>query len=100
MSDRDPMLELMRQRERLLARCEAQRIEIAALALRWEKPLSLADRAIAGINYLRGHPVVLGALVAVLAVVQRRGWWSWVRRGFVLWRSYIAFRDSDAGFTV
>ena len=93
MSYHGRMIEVMRQRERLLARCNAQRGEIAALARQWESPLAIADRAIEGINYLRQRPVVLGVLVALLAIVLRRGWWGWAQRGFVLWRAYRAFRD-------
>ncbi len=88
------MIDVMRERERLLARCNAQRAEIAVLTRQLDGPLAIADRAIAGINYLRQHPAVLGALVALLAIVQRRGWWGWAQRGFVLWRAYRAFRDS------
>ena len=80
MSFRGQMAEVMQRRERLLARCNAQRGEIAALARQWEGPLAIADRAIAGINYLRQHPVVLGVLVTLLAIVQRRGWWGWAQR--------------------
>lgn len=94
MSDRGRMIEVMRERERLLARCHAQRVEIAALVGQLEGPIAIADRVVAGINYLRQHPVILGVLVAVLAIVQRRGWWSWAQRGFVLWRAYRAFRGS------
>ena len=94
MSYRDPISEVMRDRARLLARCDAQRAEIATLVPQWEGPLRIADRVIAGINYLRHHPVILGVLVAALAIVQRRGWWSWAKRGFVLWRAYRAFRNS------
>ena len=88
MTDHDPMIEIMRRRERLLARCDAQRAELTTLAQRWEGPLKVADRVVAVINYLRGHPLVLGAAVTLLVVVQRRDLWSWVRRGFMLWRAY------------
>ena len=94
MSRHDPMLEIMRERERLLARCAAQRTELTLLARQWADPLTLADRVVAGINYLRQHPVALGAIVALLAVIQRRGLWSWARRGFALWRAYHALRDA------
>jgi hypothetical protein len=94
------MFELMRQRERLLARCDAQRAEIAALVPQWEGPLRIADRVVAVINYLRHHPATLGVLVAALAIVQRRGWWGWAQRGFVLWRTYRAFRNSRSKLTV
>ncbi len=100
MSFDDRMSEVMRERKQLLARCDAQRAEIAALALQWEGPLRVADRVVAGVNYLRRHPVILGALVAALAIVQRRGWWGWVQRGFVLWRAYRAFRDSRSKLAV
>lgn len=97
MSRHDPMIEIMRERERLLARCNAQRTELKLLVRQWEDPLAAADRAVAGINYLRQHPVVLGALVALLAVIQRRGLWSWARRGFALWRAYHAFHEARIG---
>lgn len=99
MSRHDPMIEIMRERERLLARCSAQRAELKLLVRQWDDPLAVADRAVAGINYLRQHPVVLGALVVLLAVIQRRGLWSLARRGFVLWRAYRAFRDAKIGLT-
>ena len=98
MTDHDPMIEIMRRRERLLARCDAQRAELTALAQRWEGPLKIADRAVAAIKYLRDHPLVLGAAVTLLVVVQRRGLWSWVRRGFMLWRTYRAL--GKASFTL
>ena len=94
MSIRGQMAQVMRERGRLLARSDVQRGEIAAMVRHWEGPLWIADRAFAGINYLRHHPVVLGVVVALLAVVQRRGWWRWAQRGLVLWRAYRAFRDS------
>lgn len=94
MSYQNRMFEIMRERERLLARCDAQRSEIAALVPQWEGTLRIADRVVAGVSYLRHHPAVLGILVAALAIVQRRGWWRWVQRGFMLWRGYRAFRNS------
>ena len=95
MTQRNSMIEIVRQRERLLARCDAQRAELTALARRWQGPLKAADRAVAGLNYLRHHPLILGAAVALLAVIQRRGWWSWARRGFLLWRAYRALGISS-----
>ena len=90
MSYHQQLIDIMRKRERLLARCDTQRAELAALARPWEGPFRIADRAVAGINYLRDHPVVLGVAVALLVVIQRRSLWAWVRRGFALWRAYRA----------
>jgi hypothetical protein len=85
-----PINELMLKRERLLALCAAQRDDLAALTQPLAGPLQLADRAIAGVRYLRDHPLVLGAAVAVLAVVRPRGTWKWAKRGFAAWRVYRA----------
>jgi hypothetical protein len=95
----NPLIDIMRRRERLLARCAAQRTELTTIARQWEGPLQVADRALAGINYLRSHPVILGVLAALLVVIQRRGLWGWVRRGFVLWRAYRALGNAKFKFT-
>ncbi len=82
------MIELMRERERLLAHCDAQRATLADLAQRLEGPLKIADRVVAGVNYLRKHPALVGVAVVMMVVVQQRGLWNWARRGFMLWRAY------------
>jgi hypothetical protein len=87
-------IDLMLKRERLLAQCAAQRDELAALTLQFEGPIRLADRGIAVVHYLRDHPLVLGVLVAALAVLKRRGLWKWVPRGVAAWRAYRAFGRS------
>jgi hypothetical protein len=86
------MLEIMRERERLLAQCEMQRADLAIIARQSEGAIKVIDRVIGVANYFRRRPIVLGVAVAALAVIQRRGWWGWVRRTFLLWRSYRAFR--------
>lgn len=96
----DRMIEIARSRERLLARCEAQRGELAALSRQWEGPLNVVDRVVAGVNHLRNHPVVLGVLIALLVVVRRRGLWSWARRGLTLWRAYRAVRNAASRLAV
>ena len=85
---------LMREREILLMRCDAQRAELAAIIDQLQGPLKIADRAVEGINYLRSHPLVFGAAAALLVMIGRRGWWSWLRGGFILWRGYRAFSRS------
>jgi hypothetical protein len=84
----DPLVDIMVKRERLLAQCADQRDDLEMLAQQLDGPLQVADRVIAGVHYLRRHPVVAGAAVALLAVVQRRSLWKWVQRGLVVWRAY------------
>ena len=89
-------MDIMLQRERLIALCDAQRDDIAVLVRQLDGPIKVADRGIAGVQYLRDHPLVLGVLVGALTLMRRRGLWKWAQRGFVAWRGYRALRA--AGF--
>ncbi len=112
MSDkRQAMLE---KRARLQAQCEAQRAEIAAHVAGLARPIALADRIVGMTTrisvYLRAHPLVLGALVAALVVLRRRGLWKlgkhalaqrsrvlrWGERGLIIWRTWRALRSRRA----
>ena len=95
MTHRDPNIDVLLKRERLLERCAAQRDEFSMLAREFQGPLQVGDRVVAGVRYLREHPLALGAVVAVLAVTQRRGLWKWARRGFVAWRAWRTLSQSD-----
>jgi hypothetical protein len=81
------------KREQLLARCAAQRDDLAMLAGQLSGPLKIADGAIAGVRYLRSHPLALGAVTALLAASRGRGVWTWARRGLLAWRAYRALRN-------
>ena len=94
----ESIIDNLLKRERLIARCAAQRDELAALTIQLDGPIRIADRGIAAVHYLRNHPVALGGVVAVLTVVQRRNLWTWARRGFVAWRAYRAFRAATFNF--
>lgn len=84
--------QVMRRREQLIAQCESQRSDLAVYVDGLDTPIRLVDRALGVLRYLRGHPVVLGASVAAIAVVQRRGLLKWGQRAFVAWRAWRALR--------
>ncbi len=84
---------LVRRRQQLLARCDAQRAQLALELEAWELPLRLADGAFTGVQFLRRHPLVIGVL-ALLVSAKRRGLWGWAQRGLMLWRTYRAWRGS------
>ena len=96
MSSNSQAFDLMRERERLLMRCEAQRLEIAETVEKLQVPIRLIDRTLEGINYLRDHPLVFGVALALMVVIRPRGWLGWLRRGFMMWRAYRAFSRSVA----
>ena len=92
----DSTIEILLKRERLLALCAAQRDDLATLTRRLDGPLKLADRGIACVQYLRDHPLLLGALAAVGTVTHKRGLWKWAQRGFLAWRAYRAIGKSGS----
>jgi hypothetical protein len=85
--------EVMREREQLLERCDTQRQYVGALAGQFAGTLKIADGAVAGIKYLRSHPVLLGIAAAALAAARGRGILKWARRGFLAWRAYRTLRN-------
>ena len=87
-------LEIIRERERLLTRCDMQRTDLAIMARQSQGMLKVIDHVVAVVNYFRRNPMMLGAAMAALAVIQRRSLWGWVRRAFMLWRAYRAFRGT------
>jgi hypothetical protein len=84
--------DVARKREQLLARCDAQRDDLAMLMGQLAGPLKIVDGAIAGVRYFRSHPLALGAVTALLAAARGRGVWKWVKRGLLAWRAYRALR--------
>ena len=80
--------ELARRRERLIARAAQQRAGIATAFQRWEKPAGVLDQGITAARFLKSHPLLLAAVVAVAVVLGRRNLLAWAGRGFVAWRTW------------
>jgi len=76
------------RRERLIAKSAAQRDELALLIAPLRRPIQVADRAVAGAQYLRAHPGVIVIAVAALVVLSPKRAFRWARRAFGLWRGY------------
>ncbi len=84
----ETLIELARRKERLIARAENQRTEIAAAFERWRKPAGVLDRGIAVAEFLRAHPVLLAAGLAAAAALGRRNLMRWVASGMIAWRAW------------
>ncbi len=80
--------EVMQRRQALLAKISDQRGQLAELATRWQPALRLADQAVAAVNFLRVHPVLVAGL-AGLVVVRRNGLAGLVKG---VWRIVKAYR--------
>lgn len=75
------LAEIAANRQRLLEEIESQREEIAAIARRWEKPLALADAAAGVLRFLRNHPILVSAGLALLLAGRRHGVFGLLRKG-------------------
>lgn len=86
------LVELIRRRERLLMRADAQRAALTEVALRWSTPFSLFDRGMAAVRGIKSHPVLVLAAVAGLALLRPRSAMKWAGRSWVLWRFWRSSR--------
>ncbi len=86
----EKLYELKQRRGELLARIAAQRGQIAEAGAEWDAPLALADRGIAGVRYLRRHPLLVAGAMAFILVRRRSAaglmWGAWR-----LWKGYRYF---------
>lgn len=81
----------------LRARIAAQREDLAKHIAPLESALGGADKALAGVDWLKHHPLAVAAVVAVVAVSSPKRAWRWTKRGFVVWRGWQTVRKSLFG---
>jgi hypothetical protein len=86
----DDLHEIARRKERLIARCAAQRGTIAEAFRDLEGPVRVVERALSVTRFLRAHPVVVALVVAGLVVFRRRSVLGVLTRGVALWRMWRA----------
>ena len=81
--------ELARHREQLLARVEAQRLELSVFHRQFEGPVRAIEMVLGFVNSLRRSPLVITGLVAVLI---RTPWRKLARVPRWVWRVWKAFQ--------
>jgi len=83
----DSQIEIARRRERLIARAGAHRAAIAGTFYELQEPAAIADHALRVVRFLRAHPLLTAAGVAVAVVALRRpGVLSLAGRALAIWR--------------
>lgn len=80
------LVDLIRRRERLLVRAEAQRAEVAGIVRQWHTPIAAIDRALAVGQTLKAHPLLLVIPLAALALWRPSRLAAWAGRGWMAWR--------------
>lgn len=53
-----------------------------------------ADKALAGVDWLKHHPAAVAVAVVVLVVASPKRAWRWGKRGFLVWRGWQTVRSS------
>lgn len=87
------LLALATRHGALKARIDAQREALARHAEPIESALARGDTVLAGVDWLKHHPVAVGAAVAAVVVSRPRRAWRWARRGFLFWRGWQSIRN-------
>ena len=76
------------RRRLLLDKINAQRIEVAEIALQLHKPLALVDAGIKTVHFIRSHSALVTASVALLLAFRRGNMRLVVQQG---WRLLILY---------
>lgn len=82
----DRLIEIARRRERLIALAASQRAVIAGTFHEWRTPISIVDRALEVLRFLRAHPVLSAAAVIATVAFRGGGLVTMVGRGLAVWR--------------
>lgn len=82
------LLELATRHGALKARIDAQRLQLTRHAEPLEQALANGDKLVAGIEWLKQHPLAVGLGVTALVVAKPKRAWRWARRGVVVWRGW------------
>lgn len=90
-------LEVATRHGALRARIAAQRADLALHVAPLEAALGGADKALAGVDWLKHHPAAVAAAVVVVVVASPRLAWRWGKRGFLVWRGWQTVRKSLLG---
>ena len=80
------LMEIALQKERLIARAEAQRAAVGECVYRLQGPIAIADRGVAVARFLRSHPLLVAAAAAALVALRGRGLLALAGRAFSVWR--------------
>ena len=86
----DQLIEIARRKERLIARAASQREAIGASFRQLQGPIGVVDRGLEIARFLRGHPLLVAAVIAAVVAFRRRGLVSVAGRALSVWRVWRA----------
>ncbi len=90
------LLELATRHGALKARIDAQRLQLARHSAPLESALSVGDKALDGIDWIKHHPAEVGVAIAVVVISGPKRAWRWTKRGIFVWRGWQSLKNSLA----
>lgn len=89
-------LDLATRRGMLKARIDEQRRALSQHAVPLQAALARGDTVLRGVDWLKHHPLAIGAALAAIVVVRPKQAWRLAKRGFLVWRGWQLVRSSLA----
>jgi len=80
------LTQLAKRRQQLVAQAAAQRTTLAYTLEPWRARLSLVDRGVAVLSYVRRHPVLMVGASLLVAALRRRRIGRWLQHGLMVWQ--------------
>jgi len=91
------MLDLATRHGTLRARIDEQRRGLARQSVPLQAALAQGDKVVQGVDWLKHHPAAVAVAVAAAVIARPGRAWRWAKRGFFVWRSWQAVKNSLAG---
>jgi hypothetical protein len=80
------LIDIARRKQRLIERAESRRAAIGASFRQLQAPISVIDRGLELVRFLRRHPLLVTAMIAAVVAFRRRGLSSLAGRALSVWR--------------
>ncbi|NDP47925.1 MAG: hypothetical protein GZ085_05940 [Sulfuriferula multivorans] len=80
------LTQLVERRQQLVAQASAQRTTLAYTLEPWRARLSLVDRGVAVLGYVRRHPILMVGASLLLAALRPRRVGKWLQHGLIAWQ--------------
>ena len=80
------LTQLAERRQQLVALSAAQRTTLSYTLEPWRARLSLVDRGVAVLCYVKRHPILMVGGSLLLAALRRRRVGRWLQRGLIAWQ--------------
>lgn len=80
------LTQLAERRQQLVAQAAAQRTTLAYTLEPWRARLSLVDRGVAVLCYVRRHPILMVGASLLFAALRPRRVGRWLQHGLIVWQ--------------